>query len=340
MRHDAFDVITEESAYWIGFLMADGCLTHRKRYRNSDGEKEVHLSISERDRGHVEAFRRFLGTSNTISRNTSKGFPGSRPRCRISVTSPRLFDALAVYGVTPRKSLTAKVIGLESNRDFWRGLVDGNGSIVNRRHLGGWAGVMLVGSQYIIPQFSAYCATVIMEEPPAMTPHHSTEGIFNICLSGERGISVVRSLYDGCTVALRRKWDAARQVIKQEGTIQVQREWPRVSVADLKRLKGEHGSWVRVADHLGLSVLSLSEFRRHLRDRGDSGLDDRTFPTNRHGERAPNAKLTDAQALELKCRRRNGESGKSLAREFGVSQSVVSQLCSGKIWSHIVLPVS
>ena len=44
----------------------------------------------------------------------------------------------------------------------------------------------------------------------------------------------------------------------------------------------------------------------------------------------PVQKLTDAQAAEILRRRRDGERGKDLAKEFGVSDSLVSLLKKGK----------
>ncbi len=336
MRHDAFDEITEESAYWAGIMMTDGCLSFRVRKGNPGGEKAISLTLTESDKDHVEAFKKFIQTTNRIHVHTKKGFPGSRPRCRVGVSSARLFDALMRYGVTPRKSLTAKASILEANRDFWRGVVDGNGTITNCRHRGKGIGIGLSGSEALTSQFLAYAATIAPEYTPSVRPHSKTEGIYCVYFSGEPGISVVRSLYEGCSVALARKWIAAKDVIAQQGTVRQQKPWPKVSVEDLREMKQGHGSWVRVASHLGMSVSSLGELRSHLRRQGKSGLDDRAFPTNRCGERAPNAKLSDAQAMEMIRRRRSGEAIKSLSREYGVSQSVASQTCSGKIRKHLV----
>ena len=44
----------------------------------------------------------------------------------IRFTSKRLAGKLIAFGVTHRKSLTAKVIGLEDDKHFWRGVLDGD----------------------------------------------------------------------------------------------------------------------------------------------------------------------------------------------------------------------
>jgi hypothetical protein len=48
------------------------------------------------------------------------------------------------------------------------------------------------------------------------------------------------------------------------------------------------------------------------------------------GEQHGSVKLTDAQVAELVQRRAAGESQRAVARHFGVSQGLVSMICSGK----------
>ena len=58
-REDAFDRIGDEpTAYWLGFLFADGNLSSDRARRS------VRLSLAERDEAHVEQFRRFLDCSS------------------------------------------------------------------------------------------------------------------------------------------------------------------------------------------------------------------------------------------------------------------------------------
>ena len=42
-------------------------------------------------------------------------------------SSKKIADILAMFGVIPKKSLVAKVIGLEGNRHFWCGVLDRDG---------------------------------------------------------------------------------------------------------------------------------------------------------------------------------------------------------------------
>lgn len=53
------------------------------------------------------------------------------------------------------------------------------------------------------------------------------------------------------------------------------------------------------------------------------------------GERAGLAKLNDAAVMDIRKRRRDGETLKSLATRFGVDQSNISQICRRKTWRHV-----
>lgn len=53
------------------------------------------------------------------------------------------------------------------------------------------------------------------------------------------------------------------------------------------------------------------------------------------GERHPKAKLRAADVVNIRRRAEAGEMKSNLAREFGVSQSLIGNICFKKIWRHI-----
>ena len=60
----------------------------------------------------------------------------------------------------------------------------------------------------------------------------------------------------------------------------------------------------------------------------------RTAPESvKRGELHPLAKLTRADAEQIRSRRRAGATGASLAREFGVSEATISLIVRGKRWA-------
>jgi uncharacterized protein (DUF433 family) len=201
LNESAFDSITEESAYWLGFLMADGAVCERK-----DGSPVITLKLKESDLEHVESFRKFLGSSSKISRVFDK----KGHSVALTVTSRHLVNAVARYGVTPRKSFTAKVVGLELNKDFWRGCVDGDGCLPanpkKRRYL-----IALYGSSFITTQFAAFISELTETMPPVP---YKDGNIYALRLYGVRAMRVIDALYSNCTIALPRKLERAERILE------------------------------------------------------------------------------------------------------------------------------
>ena len=68
----------------------------------------------------------------------------------------------------------------------------------------------------------------------------------------------------------------------------------------------------------------------------DNMLDKVAKGRQRKGETVPGAKLTEAGVREIRRRRTAGEPQKAIAADYGVSQSVVSNIMSRRTWKHII----
>lgn len=119
-----FDVIdTEEKAYWLGFMGADGYIC--SRYNG------VGLSLASKDVEHVKKYAKFLGCeSNVKFHNNDKTGAYS-----CNVANAHLKSTLIKYGFTPNKSFDFKFPDesifktKDLIRHFIRGYFDGDGSI-------------------------------------------------------------------------------------------------------------------------------------------------------------------------------------------------------------------
>ncbi len=124
-----FDVVdTPEKAYWLGFLLADGCVTAHY------GTPVLSLGLGNRDAEHVERFRAFVRSEKKLDRAVG---------CKLAFRSPHTAARLKGLGMEPRKSCRERAAAeLIDNRDFWRGVVDGDGWLKYRRN--GWGESELV----------------------------------------------------------------------------------------------------------------------------------------------------------------------------------------------------
>lgn len=200
-----FDVITNSSAYWIGYLMADGCI-----YYPPNRSKQISLSSIDKD--SVEKFREFLGADNKIK--VTNHCRGSETYS-LTISSNCLADKLEQYGVTPRKSHTARVCReLEMNRHFWRGVVDGDGSVMERifhdRKTQKYPTIQLCGSKEMCIQFLNFVKGVY---PLCRASVLKTGSIYRVATTGSSARKVISYLYSDCDVYMDRKYSRAQKIL-------------------------------------------------------------------------------------------------------------------------------
>lgn len=119
--HRYFEAIdTEPKAYWLGFLMADGCV-----YDNpAHGAMQLSVHLAAKDAGHLFRFREAICANKKIYSGGSNG------SVRFCVSSDRMCSDLIRLGCTPRKSLVLRypTIAPPLERHLVRGYFDGDGS--------------------------------------------------------------------------------------------------------------------------------------------------------------------------------------------------------------------
>jgi hypothetical protein len=121
INKDYFEIIdTEEKAYFLGFLFADGCVHKNK----------LEISLHHEDRYILERFRKCIYVENDysleeINRSTCE------KQFRLLVTSDKISNDLKNKGCIERKTYDLKFPELkdELTRHFVRGFFDGDGSI-------------------------------------------------------------------------------------------------------------------------------------------------------------------------------------------------------------------
>lgn len=113
----AFENLTEEDVYWLGFLWADGYV------QNTDSNKTIDLEITDLD--HAEKFKDFIGANkiSTRIRNNSLTY-------RVSVSSKILVERLYSLGFNLKdRRIEFPNIPKDKLAIFIRGYFDGDGHI-------------------------------------------------------------------------------------------------------------------------------------------------------------------------------------------------------------------
>ena len=201
INEEIFDCIdTEEKAYWLGFIYADGC--------NQLDKHVFSINLSAKDIDHLEKLKDFLQIQNNVSKYMVYD---KYEMCRLYVTNTHFTEQLNLLGCTPRKSLTLvfpdENIFKEKNLiyDFIRGYFDGDGSIAMYIKKGcKTSEVSVVGTQSFLQKVQSFLGIDGFIKNKSYAGHHNNA--FELKYSNFKARQVARLLYENSSVYMVRKY--------------------------------------------------------------------------------------------------------------------------------------
>lgn len=158
VNHNFFSNIdTEDKAFCLGYILADGCIRQRS------GSYILSMSVAKKDKDILEKVSKAMESTypiherqpqTSVIKTTGQIVKGDI-QCILQISSRQLFDDLVSLGITPNKSLIAKPIKVRDDlqRHFWRGIVDGDGSLSLSK---GKLEMALYGTEDICKGFSKF----------------------------------------------------------------------------------------------------------------------------------------------------------------------------------------
>ena len=200
-RH-IFDVIdTEEKAYWLGFIVADGYLNESKNM--------LRIKLGNKDKHHLEKFIKFLDGDISMLKSEKHNLTGNT-QWYVSTYSPNICQALKNLKVEQAKSGKEHIPDINKilYRSFIRGLWDGDGFI--RETLNG---IGLVGSYECLSFVQQLFQEELQIKPLKIYSHYGTYKIEY--RSTKKAIpKIISYLYQKNDIALDRKMELADQIKK------------------------------------------------------------------------------------------------------------------------------
>jgi hypothetical protein len=204
--HEAFDDLTDEAAYWVGMLITDGCIVGNGR--------RVKLSLQVRDIPTLERFKSFVRTTAPVG----KPHIGS---ATVRFSSPYMCRRLAELNVVPRKSMIAQAPEiLLDNRHFWRGVIDGDGSVLPNPLTSPRLSLCGASSAPLLKQFQSACAKRLGKKH-SHNIRPDKPRVADLILYGEPALIIGHWLYSGCTPespAMERKLSAFNDMCAAHGS--------------------------------------------------------------------------------------------------------------------------
>jgi Mor family transcriptional regulator/DNA-binding CsgD family transcriptional regulator len=196
-----FDSIdSEEKAYTLGFIAADGCV-----YKNI-----LKINLAERDREHLIRLRDALGSTHPVRKDAKKN------QAELHIASDRLRDGLAAHGIIPRKTRVLRwpnTVPPGLLRHYLRGYADGDGCWSARRRKPTHSPTLnfcFVGNLAFCREAQRFMVNAASLNPTKILPYKHSPGIASVSYGGNKQVSRIwHLLYDGATVYLSRKRDVA-----------------------------------------------------------------------------------------------------------------------------------
>lgn len=203
INHNAFSDASPEALYWAGFLAADG---------NIKNPGIIRITLAARDRHHLEKFLSFIGSNSPIRNHMGKIGDREYPQVRIEVYSQRIVHDLARSGIVEGKADCIPCNGLESSKDFFRGLIDGDGCLTfwTQRRTHTIPRPSFAGRKKMVEAFLRWGRSIA---PWLAAQPRPTENIFQVSLTARLAHALVKEMYEGSSAYLDRKMGIAKKII-------------------------------------------------------------------------------------------------------------------------------
>ena len=194
-----FDQIdSEEKAYWLGFIFADGYISSSPLREGVKNVYQFEISLGIKDIEHLNKFKKFIEFKKDIITDKS--------RCRFIVANKHLWITLNELGCTPNKSLSLKFPNIPQNliKHFIRGYFDGDGCI--SRHVHNTCvtpHIELLGTKQMLEHVLLYSGISAKYKHDI---RHSEE-TWSLEWTKDLGIEFINYLYNNCSIYLNRKYE-------------------------------------------------------------------------------------------------------------------------------------
>lgn len=198
------NIDTEEKAYWLGFLYADGSVNTSDK--TCTKPNRLTINISSKDRVILEKFIKSIDGNLEIEDYIPNGQTYSQnPMSRLCVNSIEFCSYLIKHGCTPNKTFTLKMPQLSNNLipHFIRGFFDGDGYFESGKHFS------LTKTESILNDINNVIAAILNIEHGKI--HHYKNKDSRICdlkfFKQDSVKKIYHWLYDDATIYLERKKD-------------------------------------------------------------------------------------------------------------------------------------
>ena len=235
MKEEILTIENPFYAYLFGLIQTDGHL-----YQNSRNRGRLSIELGKRDEELLLELQKRLPFNSSITQRTRKtNFSDEYASVVWNVFYKRFRDFLMENGIPcGRKSnIISKPVGKYSKADYFRGLIDGDGSLGLTAN--GFPYLSFITTSSVIAdEYLSFLKSITNKEKT--TTQNKRDNVFNIAIYKEDAQKVARILYYENCLALPRKIQKAKDVLN----------WQRP--ATMKKVENRK-RWTEVEDKFILS---------------------------------------------------------------------------------------
>lgn len=192
-----FKNINHESAYWLGYIQGDGCI--------SNGIFEV----SSKDKEHIELFKNCISSDHKIGEKNVNG----ESYWRLGILRKDFVMTLLNLGVTERKSYENtrfKLVDDEYIYSYLLGLFDSDGSVINHSKRSIQIGFTISRhNKQFLDEFVSFLNNI--NTNPKV--YQVKERAYELRLNVDDSKKLVNLMYENSKVCLKRKYDKCKIVL-------------------------------------------------------------------------------------------------------------------------------
>jgi len=191
INHRFFEKWTHDSAYIIGFMIADGCVEPKLN--------RISIALSTKDYDHLKKIRDVMDSRNPIC------VKKMRNECALYIHNRKMVNDIINKGVIPHKTHRTKLplIPSEYMPDLIRGIFDGDGSIY--RH-GNEKRIQFLGSKQMVEDIKEFFWNKGLGGHTIRQHNKGSDGCWDLIYSSKNDVyNIINFMYyDGCLSMVRK----------------------------------------------------------------------------------------------------------------------------------------
>lgn len=213
------NIDSEEKAYFLGFICADGSIINNRN--------KLSFCINTKDIDILLKLKELLETTAPVGQSiyTDKRNGTIINTCGIQIYSKKIINDLSMLGINENKSnsLRMPVIKEEFNKDFIRGLFDGDGYIRNK--------CSLISTLECLDDIINYLKNfdIDINISDRRFALQKEKNVYRIDISGDNKFKLLTLLYNNSNIHLERKYLSYlnaiefynNQIVKHKSTISI-----------------------------------------------------------------------------------------------------------------------